>query len=166
MEKWFHQILESYPADSMKFFEGEKDRFNNPVGYTISRETKNIFNELLQDGDYNRLYTPLDNILKIRSVQDFTPSRAVAFIFLLKNVIREELFEEITNGHILQELREFEAKIDMLALLAFDVYSNCREKIYRIRVNEIKKGNYRLSGRTDPSSSKSKLNGELNDKNL
>ena len=32
----------------------------------------------------------------------------------------------------------FEARIDKLALLALDIYMKCREKIYEIRLNEVK----------------------------
>ena len=33
---------------------------------------------------------------------------------------------------------KFESRIDKLAFLAFDIYMKCREKVYEIRVNEIK----------------------------
>jgi hypothetical protein len=36
------------------------------------------------------------------------------------------------------ELQAFENRIDDIALLAFDIYSQCRQKIYEIRVNEVK----------------------------
>ena len=34
------------------------------------------------------------------------------------------------------ELFEFESKIDQLCLIAFDIYMQCREKVYLIRANE------------------------------
>ncbi|MCP4580853.1 MAG: hypothetical protein GY839_04500 [candidate division Zixibacteria bacterium] len=139
LEKWFDDILESYPLDGAKFIKIEKDRFNNPVGSTISQEIKTIYGELLKDMNYEILHDSLEKIIKIRSVQDFTPSQALSFIFLLKKVLREELESEVADTQILRELMVFEARIDQLASLAFNVYSECREKIYDIRVNEIKK---------------------------
>jgi len=139
LEKWLHQILDSYPVDGAKFFGSEKDRFNNPVGYTFSQEIKIIYDELLNEFNGHALRISMDKIIKIRSVQDFSPSKAVSFVYLLKKILREELENEIADANILRELMVFEARIDQLALLAFDIYTLCRNKIYEIRVNEIKK---------------------------
>ena len=135
---WFHLIMETYPADSSKFLRREKDRFANPIGYTISREIEILYEELLQDMNFDRLTVSLDNIIRIRSVQDFPPSQAIAFVFLLKKAIREELANDIRENRAYKDLLKFEARIDKLALLALDIYMKCREKIYEIRLNEVK----------------------------
>jgi len=116
----------------------EKDRFVNPVGYTISQEIGALYDELLQGINSDKLAACLDNIIRIRAVQDFSPSQTVAFIFLLKKAIREELTSEIKENRVFEELLEFEARIDKLVLLAFDIYMKCREKVFEIRVNEAK----------------------------
>ena len=36
------------------------------------------------------------------------------------------------------ELQSFEAQIDNLTFLSFDIYMKCRERIFELRVNEIK----------------------------
>jgi ferredoxin len=80
----------------------------------------------------------LDAILKIRSVQDFSPSKAVGFIFQLKKAIEETLKGEICREQNIEAWRAFQSRIDALALQAFDAYMNCREKICEIRVNQAK----------------------------
>jgi hypothetical protein len=85
-----------------------------------------------------QVLTWLDEIIRIRALQDFAPSQALAFIFLLKNVIRQELADEIQQENLAAEILELESRIDGLALLGFDVYSKRREKIYEIRANEMK----------------------------
>ena len=80
----------------------------------------------------------LDKIISIRAIQDLSPSKAVAFIFLLKTAIRKELQQEILEKGILEELLELESRIDGLALLCFDIYMKRREKLYEIRTNEAK----------------------------
>ena len=86
-----------------------------------------------------------NSIIRIRSIQDFTASQAVAFTFKLKDVIREELAGKMqgrpadAQSRLREELHAFETRIDELSLLAFDVYMKCREKLYEIRTNEIKK---------------------------
>lgn len=138
MERWFQLILGTYPADTSRFLKQEKDRFANPVGYTISREIEMLYDELLQEMNPDKVAACLDNIIRIRVVQDFSPSQTIAFIFLLKKAIREELASEIAENRVLEELLKFESKIDKLVLLAFDIYMKCREKVFEIRVSEVK----------------------------
>jgi len=138
LERWFQLILETYPADTSGFLKQEKDRFINPIGYTISQEIEALYDELLQEMNPDKLAACLDNIIRIRAVQDFSPSQTVAFIFLLKKAIREELASKIAENRVLEELLKFESKIDKLVLLAFDIYMKCREKVFEIRVSEVK----------------------------
>ena len=130
--------LETYPSDTLRFMKKQKDRFANPVGYTISKEIENIYEELLQGIDAERVSPILERIIRIRAIQDFTPSQAVSFIFLLKRVIQKELKTEIRENRLSDEVLIFESRIDDLALLGFDIYSKCREKIYELRANEAK----------------------------
>ena len=138
LKKWFDLIMETYPVDARKFLKQEKDSFANPVGSTISREIEVIFSELVRGLNPQDLASCLDNIIRIRAVQEFSPSQAVGFIFLLKQAIREELGEKIRQNRLLEDLLKFESRVDDLALLGFEVFMGCREKIYEIRANEIK----------------------------
>ena len=137
MGKWAQLIFETYPADIARFPQSEGDRFDNPVGYAISQGTRAIYDELLHGMNLERLTGSLNEVIRIRSVQDFSPSQAVGAIFLLKQAVREELAGEITENRFCAELLDFESRIDRLALLAFDIYMKCREKVYEIRVNEV-----------------------------
>ena len=97
-----------------------------------------MFEAVLEDWDSERVSPILDGIIRVRAVQDFTPSQAVSFIFSLKNVIREELELEIKKRSLSDDLLALEARIDRLALLAFDLFVNRREKLYKIRADEAK----------------------------
>ncbi|MEW6001071.1 MAG: RsbRD N-terminal domain-containing protein [Nitrospirota bacterium] len=144
LKKWFQLILETYPADTMRFLKDQKNKFSNPVGHTIRKGIEGIFEELTNEMDSERVSTFLDNIIRIRAIQDFSPSRAISFVFLLKKVIREELESEILENKLSDELLKFESKIDDLALLSFDIYMKCRERIYELKANELKNMYYRL----------------------
>ena len=50
------------------------------------------------------------------------------------------------------ELAELEARIDRVALLAFDKYTECREKLHEVRNNEIKGRAERLLQRLNAKS--------------
>jgi len=143
LERWLDLILESYPSETSRFLKGEKDRFDNPVAYEFREGVKGIYEALLHGMERERISSVLDRIISIRAIQDFSPSGAIAFIFLLKTAIRKGLEREVRENGISEELIELESRIDGLALLSFDVYMKRREKLYEIRVNEVKN---RVSG--------------------
>lgn len=149
LERWRDLIVQTYPADASEFLKREKDRFNNPVGYAIARGTEGIYDALIEGSASNVLSSTVDSIIKIRAVQDFSPSRAVAFVFLLKKAIREQLVAEMRENGFSEQLLTFESKIDELALLTFDSYMRCREKIHDIRVDEVKNGMFKLRERVN-----------------
>ncbi|MGD9125607.1 MAG: RsbRD N-terminal domain-containing protein [Desulfarculaceae bacterium] len=150
LDRWFATILETYPAETAKFLKSQKDRFANPVGSTISREIEAIFDQLVA-GNYSGsdVTNFLDRIIRIRAIQDFTPSQALAFIFQLKTVIREKLAKDIENHGLYAQMSNLETAIDNLALMAFDIFAACREKVYQTRTDEMKRiyaGALRRSG--------------------
>jgi hypothetical protein len=145
VKKWFDLILQDYPADATHFFKGQKNRFANPVGHTISQGISELFDVLVDGLDSSdKVYSSLDDIVRIRAVQDFSPSRALSFIFLLKKVIRDEMEREIREHQLSDELTSLESDIDKMALLAFDIYMKCRERIYEIKADEVKRITFRL----------------------
>lgn len=136
--RWSDLIACSPPTGAAPPVRGT-DQFTNPVAHIIGRATDALYSELLQGSmDSDKVCASLDNIIKIKAVQDLSPSQAVAFVFLLKKAITEELRSEIEKRQLLGQWLEFELRIDKLASLAFDIYMQCREKICQLRVNEIK----------------------------
>ena len=138
-KRWLNLIIETYPTDSQRFFREQKDPFANPVGTTVSREVDSLYHELLHGMDPERLNSSLDAIVRIRAVQDFSPAKAMSFIFLLKKVLREELDRKIKESPAaFEELLTLESRLDEMALRGFDLYVKCREKIYEVRAKEAK----------------------------
>jgi hypothetical protein len=146
--KWFDLIISTYPSDTSEFLVKVKDRFQNPVGYAISTGTATIYDQLVSGFDAGSLVEALDTIIRIRSVQEFKPSEAIAFVFQLKPAIRETLFE---NGNAVgpaaQQLQDVDSRIDEIAMVAFDKYTECREQLHDIRIKEIKKRSELLLGK-------------------
>ena len=134
----------SYPEETQKFFGGQKDPFANPVGSTILEGIEGLYDELVKGGGFSKASFFLENITRVRAVQDFSPSAALAFIPFLKKVVRDELPKDANGNHLFEEVGEFERRIDQLTLLAFDIDMACREKLYEIRVNEIKNRSARM----------------------
>jgi hypothetical protein len=162
MERWLQLIFQSYPPETARFLKKEKNRFDNPVGFRISQGVQGLVEALLTDAEPGQFTASLDEIIRIQALQNFTPAQALAFVFLLKNVIREELGEALKDPHLAEACLELESRIDGLALLGFEVYVQRREKLHEVRLNEVKNrvsGLLRRSGLTmaslepDPSPS-------------
>ena len=143
-DRWLDLIFESYPADSSGFFKKVQDPFRNPVGQTFAMKTGCILDELIAEADPDRLASHLQEIVKIRAVQDFPPSEAIDFLFLLKQAIRENLEDDLHTDEITKELVTFESGIDRLTLRAFDLYMGCMKKMYEIRADEHRRRAYKL----------------------
>jgi hypothetical protein len=133
VDRWAELALSVYPTESAVAMRREKDRFQNPVGNITRESLDELYRGLLAGRPARELADSLDDMLRIRAVQDLSPSTAVAFVFLLKRAARE------AQGNEAPDLDELDASIERLALAAFDVYTSCREKIYELRIREIKR---------------------------
>ncbi len=137
LNRWFELLLKTYPESTTRFLSQEKDPFRNPVGHTLKEGLSTLLDGLIQPADLASLTPALEGIMRIRAVQDFSAGQAIAFLFLLKQLIRAECAAEVSRYS--DELVALEARIDELALLAFDLFVKCREQVYEIKVNEIKR---------------------------
>lgn len=139
VKRWLADVLATYPGDSAAVFERQKDPFANPVGHSLRVGTQGIFEALLEDMDAEKIRHHLDEIIRIRAVQQFSASQAVSFVFGLKQAIRAELGKEVSDAQYSSELAEIDGRIDRIALAAFDIFVQCREQVYELRVNEVKR---------------------------
>jgi hypothetical protein len=142
-KKWFDLTAQTYAPDTAEFLKNKKDQFANPVGGTMLTGLKGLLDQLIHSMDPEMITCHLDPIIRIRAVQYFTPSQATAFILSLKKVLRQHLSKELRDRSIAAELIAFESKIDQLCLMAFDIYMQCREKIYQISANETRNRTFR-----------------------
>jgi hypothetical protein len=138
VDDWFDAVAATYAPDTAQFIKSKKDPFTNPVGGTLAVGLKGLFDLLLTSLDRDSVKPLLDPIIRIRAVQHFTPSQATAFILVLKNIVRKHLKRELRDAGAAAELSTFENKVDALMLYGFDLYMECREKIYELKANEEK----------------------------
>lgn len=146
VNNWIQSIFATYPSETSNFLRDQKNRFSNPVGHAITVCAENILNELIRNFDLDKIKIDLQDLIKIRAVQDFSPSQAVAFVFLLRSSIISELEAEIKNENIFEELALIESQIDQVAMAAFDLYMEAKEKLFQIRINEIKSRSLNING--------------------
>jgi hypothetical protein len=137
LERWFARIIETYPDVTSRFLAKQKDRFQNPVGYAITQSIGPIYDQVASAMDTGRLLDALDGIVRIRSVQDFSPTETIGFVFELKAVIRAEIGDRMRSLENRDDLVELESRVDRVALLAFEKYTECRENLHQVRNREV-----------------------------
>lgn len=143
-DKWADLIFETYPVETQKIWKNKRNRFSNPVGAAIREGTGELIDHLLEWQDPEAICSSLDKLIRIRAVQDFSPSQALNFLFLFKKLLRNEYFREMQASGNLDNLLRFEAKVDNMVLLAIDIYSKDREQVYRLKVEELKRAQHTL----------------------
>ena len=156
VRKWTDLVLDSY--GSPEFFKKQKNRFANPIGSTILEGLHEIYTILAEGKELGLMAKPLESIIKIRAVQDFTPSQSVSFVYLLKKIVRQELAKDRKNSVEQENLTELDGRIDQAALMAFDFYMDCRERLSQIRINEVLSGRHTLTDGTKCMSAMLKKN--------
>src|SRR5450759_300599 len=70
--RWLTMIYDSYPPETAIFLRKEKNRFDNPAGYRISEGLEGLYGALLQEMERDQVLTYLDEIIRIRALQNFT----------------------------------------------------------------------------------------------
>jgi hypothetical protein len=143
VKRWFDEVVRTYPVDTAKFLKQQKDPLANPVGRTTLKGLEALFDVLLTGMDREAINSFLDPIIRIRAIQDFTPSQATSFILFLKQIIREILVKEFQDPQVMTAFMDFESRIDDLCLMAFDIYMKCRETLYQIQANEMRNTTFR-----------------------
>ena len=138
IKNWTDQIFKSYASETSGFLSKDKNQFSNPVGFTITENASRIVDEILNDRDIASIKLFLIDIIKIRAIQDFTASEAVEFIPQFKIVLRDELKGELSDANLFNEYLKLCDFIDLITLIGFDIFTELREQIYRIRVKELK----------------------------
>ncbi len=137
VKEWFDLVLEAYPDESKDFFRKQQNRFANPMGHNIREGISGLYDVIVDHGCDSEKAAPfLDQIIRIRAIQEFPPSVALAFVLEFKELVRRE----VSAGHeeLSEEVNKLEQNLDKLALQAFDVYMGCRERIFELRVNELR----------------------------
>ena len=141
-DQWLGRVLRTYPGQTAGFLADQKDEFRNPIGHTFRQGLAILLDELLLGMDAGRVRAALDSIVQIRAVEGGTPGHALEFLFQLKTILRSHALET--------ELELLNSRIDEMALLAFDLYTQYRERTFQARANEARRRVFVLERRFRP----------------
>jgi len=143
VSRWIDAAIESYHAGASGFLKKNKNRFTNPVGHALSEGLGSVFDGLLQGVGSEQMRARIHDIMRIAAVQDLKPSQSMLFLLRIREIVGDALGKKAPAGHA-EVLGILNERIDALVLLSFDVFMECREKIYELRANEARNMTFRL----------------------
>ncbi len=147
---WFDRVVKTYPEETARMLNNRNDPFANPIGTSTHQSLEAVLDELVNGMDHETLQAFIDPVIRMRAVQEFSPSQSVSFLFFLKTIIRDMFKKELSSKDISdKELLDFDQKVDEAVLIAFDIYMGCREQIFSYRANHVKSRTVKLLEKAD-----------------
>ena len=143
LDAWVDQVLATYAKDGARSFKKEQNQFANPVGYAVKSSLWQVYALLFESDTLEGLVPALQQLVKIRAVQEFLPSQAVSMAYKLKEVGKDFYRKEKLEDH--DGWLAFEEKADTLAYTLFDLYMASREQLHKTRLEEYRRGNNLLA---------------------
>jgi hypothetical protein len=138
LEKWIDLTFQTYSSEMVRFLKREKNQFSNPVRNTIITSLQKVYDGILNNMNLELCLQGLEEIIKLRAIQDFSPSEALSFMFKLKNIVRDEFLKDRSDLILSNEMITFEENLEKLIGISINLYLQSREKVYEIRIKEIK----------------------------
>lgn len=139
IEQWISVVFSTYPLETTGFLRTQEDAFRNPVGEIAATAARQLYEAMAGEQIVAaHVRDALERFVKLRSVQDFTPSQGLGVLYALKQLTRETLLPECIRHGKVSEYLEAESRLDTLALMAFDIYAASRETLAEQRVKEIR----------------------------
>lgn len=132
-QQWLAAAIREYPPSTANLLLREEDPFRNPVGAALKEGIPRLVEELFGGMHRQEVLQALDGIVRVRAVQELSPTQAMGFVFELRKILRELLPSSV------EDVRELENRIDEMALTAFELYMRCREQIFEVRHSEARR---------------------------
>jgi hypothetical protein len=137
LQRWLNRILEDYPPDTQTFFRQNKSPYSNPIGFTLLKGMQGVIDQISRPLSAEEARSILEPVMKVRAVENLPHCQKEKFILPLGEIVSEIVREEKRKDLISdQGWIELNSRIRWLVLLSMDLYSECREKVNRLRMKE------------------------------
>ena len=104
-----------------------KNDLTNPVGDATMKPPASLVTIAGEHVTPQKIKHALDRFVRLRAVQQYTPSQGLGVFFLMKPLLREHILPLCREKEDLAEYLDAESRLDSVTLLAFDLYSAARE---------------------------------------
>ncbi len=123
LEDWFCRLLDQNGQETSCFLKQQQDRFANPVAHAFREAGQAIYRMLLDDTNMD--LGPIDYAVKIKAVQEQDALKAIAFITLMKDTVREKLGDVFSET----EFADLNCRIDRIASAASEMFLVQKKRI-------------------------------------
>lgn len=153
LQKWMDVFYNAYPLGSTGFVRTSKDEFTNPIGIITEKSLDVLFDAVIGlEVEPQNVHEAIDKLIQLRAVQDMSPSKAVGPLAQIKLILKDGPFQACLKEnkdsrrlpYLFEDFFIVEARVDSLILMALDMYSRDREKIFNLRVEEIHRNQSQL----------------------
>lgn len=134
---WFDRAIGVYADEAATRFAKESNRFANPVGTGLRDNLARILDALLCGR--KPATEALDNVLRVRAIQEMPASTALRFLAELP-----EVAAEVAGRDAAEDVRRLEEASRETMLAGFDAYMACREQVWKIRATELRSRSQRV----------------------
>jgi hypothetical protein len=134
VDAWTARVFDEYPGATRAFLRGEVDPFRNPVGAAVRHALPRLYDQVVGDMDHAALVAALDDIIRIRLVQDLPSARAESFVSELKAVAHDAARD--APMAVEPAMSTVDDRIGQVALLAMEVLARCRQRLADVRARE------------------------------
>jgi hypothetical protein len=134
LDAWATRVFDEYPGATRLSLRAETDPFRNPVGAAVRDALPRLYDQIVGDMDRDTLIAALDDIIRIRIVQDFPSARAGSFVPELKAVAHDAARDALIA--IEPAVSTVDDRIGQVGLLATEVLARCRQRLADVRANE------------------------------
>jgi hypothetical protein len=145
-KRWSDVVHGTYPFETVGFLRTAGDRFTNPVGFCTEEAARALMEAIFAEmPDEEVIKKAVDEIIRVRAIQDFSPETAVGIFFAMKDIVRDVVGSlEDKAADLAPAMWALESRIDAVALLAFGAYARSREALHQLRVDEVKRRNSQI----------------------
>lgn len=138
-------LYEPYSPEAVTSFRRKVDPFENPIGSTFGRSASIIADGIASGMPPKAFRQTFDDMIRIRAVQGISPSEVMSFLFAVRKALNSVTAGSGDDYLSVSDLAEINQWIDGAIALCMDIYMECRENIFNLKVMEIKK--FSASGR-------------------
>ncbi|MDY6820717.1 MAG: hypothetical protein SVN78_03725 [Deferribacterota bacterium] len=148
LDDWFNHLISHYDDNKLDYLEKERDPFLNPVKYIFKSALGSIFSYIFEDEELDLVSQDIEKLIKLLALNGPKASEVLGLFVFFKQHINALFMSSFSLEEKIDEYNEITNIFDNLLLKIFDMYVQCREKIYEIRVNEIKRMTFPLLERS------------------
>lgn len=146
VQLWIEATNATYPFATPGFIKTSNDPFANPVADMTKQAALACYDAIIgEDINEENLYNEIERLVKLRSVQNFIPEKAINIFFAFRPLLQKHILPEMLAENLLMDYLLAESRIDSLTLIAFSQYVKNRETLAEIRIKEIKNKHAQLA---------------------